>query len=81
MATFATLAGIKLPEKDREGQPIIFDSYDMSPILFGTGKSARNELVLFHGERAFARRGPRRTTTRLCLISAATTAPRPAASR
>jgi arylsulfatase A-like enzyme len=42
MATFAHLAGIaKLPEKDRDGQPIIFDSYDMSPILFGTGKSAR----------------------------------------
>jgi arylsulfatase A-like enzyme len=42
MATFAKLAGIaKLPEKDRDGQPIIFDSYDMSPILFGTGKSER----------------------------------------
>lgn len=26
-------------EKDREGQPIIFDSYDMSPVLLGTGKS------------------------------------------
>ena len=26
MATFANLAGVKLPEKDREGQPIIFDS-------------------------------------------------------
>jgi arylsulfatase len=42
MATFASLAGVKLPEKDREGQPIIFDSYDISPILFGTGKSERN---------------------------------------
>ena len=39
MATFAAVAGVKLPEKDREGQPIIFDSYDMSPVLFGTGKS------------------------------------------
>ena len=29
----------KLPENDREGKPIIFDSYDMSPVLFGTGKS------------------------------------------
>ena len=47
MATFASLAGVKLPEKDREGQPIIFDSYDMSPILFGTGKSARNEWFYF----------------------------------
>ena len=41
MATFASLAGITLPENDREGQPIIFDSYDMSPVLFGTGKSER----------------------------------------
>ena len=41
MATFASLAGVKLPEKDREGQPTIFDSYDMSPVLFGTGKSGR----------------------------------------
>ena len=47
MATFASLAGVKLPEKDREGQPIIFDSYDMSPVLFGTGKSARNEWFYF----------------------------------
>jgi len=48
MATFAHLAGIaKLPEKDRDGQPIIFDSYDMSPILFGTGKSKRNEWFYF----------------------------------
>jgi arylsulfatase A-like enzyme len=47
MATFATLAGVKLPEKDREGQPIIFDSYDMSPVLFGTGKSARNSWFYF----------------------------------
>jgi arylsulfatase len=47
MATFAALAGVKLPEKDREGQPIIFDSYDMSPVLFGTGKSARNSWFYF----------------------------------
>jgi arylsulfatase A-like enzyme len=48
MATFAHLAGIaKLPENDREGQPIIFDSYDMSPILFGTGKSARKDWFYF----------------------------------
>jgi arylsulfatase A-like enzyme len=47
MATFASLAGVKLPEKDREGQPIIFDSHDMSPVLFGTGKSARNEWFYF----------------------------------
>src|SRR5512147_2877337 len=41
MATFAALAGAKLPEKDRDGQPIIFDSYDLSPVLFGTGPSPR----------------------------------------
>lgn len=47
MATFAALAGVKLPEKDREGKPIIFDSYDMTPLLFGTGKSARNSWFYF----------------------------------
>ena len=47
MATFASLAGVKLPENDRAGQPIIFDSYDVSPILFGTGKSARKNWFYF----------------------------------
>ena len=47
MATFASLAGVKLPENDREGKPIIFDSYDMSPILFGTGKSERKAWFYF----------------------------------
>jgi len=47
MATFASMAGLKLPEKDREGQPIIFDSYDMSPVLFGTGKSERTSWFYF----------------------------------
>jgi len=47
MATFASLAGAKLPDKDREGQPIIFDSYDMSPILFDTGKSVRESWFYF----------------------------------
>ena len=60
MATFAALAGVKLPENDREGKPIIFDSYDMSPVLFGTGKSTAQNLVLLHRERTDARRGPRR---------------------
>jgi len=50
MATFAHLAGLTLPEKDREGQPIIFDSYDMSPVLFGTGKSDRKEWFYFTEE-------------------------------
>ena len=47
MATFAALAGVKLPEKDREGKPIIFDSYDMSPVLFGKGKSERKSWFYF----------------------------------
>src|SRR5271169_503932 len=47
MATFASLAGVPLPEKDREGQPIIFDSEDMTPVLLGTGKSKRNSWFYF----------------------------------
>ncbi|XZG69188.1 arylsulfatase [Chitinibacteraceae bacterium HSL-7] len=47
MATFASAGGIKLPEKDREGKPIIFDSYDMTPVLTGTGKSARKAWFYF----------------------------------
>jgi len=47
MATFASMAGIKLPTKDREGQPIIFDSYDMTPVLFGTGPDKRNEWFYY----------------------------------
>jgi arylsulfatase len=47
MATFASIAGVKLPERDRENQPIIFDSYDMSPVLFSTGKSERNVWFYF----------------------------------
>ena len=47
MATFAKIADVALPEKDREGQPIIFDSYDMSPVLFGTGKSTRDSWFYF----------------------------------
>jgi arylsulfatase A-like enzyme len=47
MATFASLAGVKLPEKDRAGEPIIFDSFDMSPVLFGKGKSKRDNWFYF----------------------------------
>ena len=47
MATFASIAGVPLPKNDREGKPIIFDSYDMSPVLFGTGKSARKTWFYF----------------------------------
>lgn len=47
MATFAALAGVQLPENDREGEPITFDSYDMSPVLLGTGKSERKSWFYF----------------------------------
>ena len=47
MATFASLAGVKLPENDLEGKPTIFDSYDMTPVLFGTGKDPRNTWYYF----------------------------------
>ena len=47
MATFASLAGVKLPEKDREGQPIIFDSFDLTPVLLGTGPDPRKEWFYF----------------------------------
>ena len=47
MATFASVAGVKLPENDREGKPIIFDSYDMSPVLFGTGPDPRKSWFYF----------------------------------
>jgi len=47
MATFAALAGVTLPDKDLEGKPMIFDSYDMSPILFGTGECARKNWFYF----------------------------------
>ncbi|GIK36128.1 MAG: sulfatase [Gammaproteobacteria bacterium] len=47
MATFARVAGVDLPTNDREGKPIIFDSYDMTPVLFGTGKSARKSWFYF----------------------------------
>jgi arylsulfatase A-like enzyme len=47
MATFASVGGVKLPEKDREGQPIIFDSYDITPVLLGTGKNPRKSWFYF----------------------------------
>ncbi len=47
MATFSALAGAALPQKDREGTPIVFDSSDMSPVLFGAGKPTRNAWFYF----------------------------------
>ncbi|MEW9805447.1 arylsulfatase [Mesorhizobium marinum] len=47
MATFASVAGIKLPTEDREGKPIIFDSYDMTPVWEGKGDSERKAWFYF----------------------------------
>jgi arylsulfatase len=46
-ATFSALAGIPLPKNDLEGKPMIFDSYDISPVLFGTGKDPRDTWDYF----------------------------------
>jgi arylsulfatase len=46
-ATFSALAGLKLPEKDLEGKPEVFDSYDISPVLFGTGPCPRESWDYF----------------------------------
>ena len=47
MATFASVGGAKLPERDRENQPMIFDSYDMTPVLYGKGPSPRDVWFYF----------------------------------
>lgn len=47
MATFANLAGVTLPTKDREGKAMVFDSYDMSNVLFNEGKSLRDRWFYF----------------------------------
>jgi arylsulfatase len=47
MPTFAKVAGVELPTEDRGGKPIIFDGYDMTPVLFGTGKSERKAWFYF----------------------------------
>lgn len=47
MATFASVAGTELPQKDREGEPIIFDSHDMTPVWTGEGEPTRNDWFYF----------------------------------
>src|SRR5690606_38047659 len=47
MATFASLAGVQLPTKDREGVAMVFDSYDMSNVLFKKGKPLRDKWFYF----------------------------------
>jgi arylsulfatase len=70
MATFAALAGVKLPTNDRAGQPIIFDSYDMSPVLFGTGKSA-GRIGSTSPRTSYLPAPPASETTKPCSICAA----------
>jgi arylsulfatase len=47
MATFAALAGVPMPTSDREGKPIVFDSYDISPVLLGNGPDPRTAWFYF----------------------------------
>lgn len=47
MATFASLAGVTLPTQDRENKPIIFDSIDMSNVLFNEGEPLRDRWFYF----------------------------------
>ncbi|MCS0495272.1 arylsulfatase [Ancylobacter sp. MQZ15Z-1] len=48
MKTFATAAGLKeLPKDDRDGKPIIFDSYDMMPVWTGQGEPTRKSWFYF----------------------------------
>jgi arylsulfatase A-like enzyme len=47
MATFAAIAGVQLPTKDLAGQPTIFDSYDITPVLTGTGPDPREAWYYF----------------------------------
>jgi arylsulfatase A-like enzyme len=47
MATFASIAGLDLPTEDRAGEPIIFDSYDMTPVWRGEGPSERGLWFYF----------------------------------
>ncbi|MEM8679630.1 MAG: sulfatase-like hydrolase/transferase, partial [Planctomycetota bacterium] len=47
VATFAALAGVPMPTKDREGKTIVFDSHDMRPLLFGTPGWTRNSWFYF----------------------------------
>jgi hypothetical protein len=73
MATFAALGGVKLPEKDREGQPMMFDSVDMSRVLFGTAKLARKPCFYFTENELSpgAARGDLRLDEDLCAVPAA----------
>lgn len=47
VATFASVGGAKLPDKDLEGQPMVFNSYDITPVLLDTGPDPRTAWFYF----------------------------------
>ncbi|PQO27471.1 arylsulfatase [Blastopirellula marina] len=47
LATFASVAGVELPKNDKEDKPIYFDSFDITPVLTGSGKCPRTEWFYF----------------------------------
>ena len=59
MGTFASLAGLELPTEDREGQPTIFDTFDQTALLDGSGPFDPRSLVLHDRDRADPRRDSR----------------------
>ena len=61
-----------------EGKPIIFDSYDISPILFGKGKSTRTTWFYFT-EKELSPGAIRLNNYKSCSTCAVMTAHRPAA--
>lgn len=48
LPTFCALSGTKLPN-DR-----IYDGYDISPVLMGTGKGERDEVFYYRGQKVYA---------------------------
>jgi arylsulfatase A-like enzyme len=48
LPTFCSLSNTKLPN-DR-----LYDGYDVSPLLFGTGKSGRDEVFYYRGQQVYA---------------------------
>lgn len=47
VATFASVAGVELPKEDREGKPMVFDSYDMTPLFKGAEGWKRDKWFYF----------------------------------
>jgi arylsulfatase A-like enzyme len=48
LPTFCNLSGTKLPN-DR-----VYDGYDISPLIFGTGKSKRDVVFYYRGQKVYA---------------------------